>query len=88
MREEKEGGRGRWGNSVELALFRGFEDALPGLHRAVSAGAVAPSAGRVHPPNLGAQSRESPILEERSSTLLLFASLRITLQTSPSREVS
>lgn len=88
MREEKEGGRGRWGNSMELSLFSGFEYPLAGLHHAVSAGVVAPSAGHVHPPNLGAHSRESPILEEHSSTLLLFASLRITLQTSPSRKVS
>lgn len=54
MREVKEGGRGRWGiernypSSVVLSI------PLPGLHSVVSAGAVAPSAGRVHPSSLGA----------------------------------
>lgn len=50
-KREVEAGRGivwNYSSSVVLSI------PLPGLHSVVSAGAVAPSAGHVHSPSLGA----------------------------------
>lgn len=70
LREDEGGERGRsrqTGDSMELSLFCGFEHPRPphppprpGLHSAVSAGTVAPSAGLVHPPSLGAPQPGKP----------------------------
>lgn len=60
------------------------------LHSVVSAGAVAPSAGHVHPPSLGGPWLKKPYAKlfqgNPFSTLLLLACLRISLQTSLCRE--
>lgn len=90
MREKKrevEAGGGIVRNHPSSVVF---SIPLPGLHSLVSAGAVAPSAGHVHPPSLRGPWLKKPYAKlfwwNPLSTLLLLACLRIARQTPLSGE--